>query len=167
MYSVLDISRYVINKSIDNGKPISNLKLQKLLFYVQAYFLVESGSKLFEEPIVSWKYGPVVVEAYDEFKSYGAAAISDPIIEYTEFELSDDSFDFSVITHRFSNDLIEVGVRVAIDVVLQAYANYSAIDIMRKTHNEDPWMSTENGCEIDVDFIKGYFKNNRVRLLGE
>jgi len=166
MYEVLDISRYIINKSISDKTPISNLKLQKLLFYVQAYFLVETGSQLFSESLVSWKYGPVVIEAYDEFKSFGALEIVDPIEEYTEFEFSDDSFKLNIKTERFNENIIENNIKECINEVVESYESYNAIQIMRKTHQEDPWLNTENGSEIDLNFVKSYFNERKERILG-
>lgn len=54
MYNVLDISRYIINKSIEINKPVNNLKLQKLLYYVQANFLIKENKNLRNE-VLKWK----------------------------------------------------------------------------------------------------------------
>src|SRR5271165_1232342 len=53
------------------GDTISNLKLQKLLYYVQGYHLAFYGSELFPDPIVAWQYGPVVEGVYHNFKRFG------------------------------------------------------------------------------------------------
>ena len=63
-YNVLDISRYIINYSNVKDYGISNLKLQKILYFVQAYFLIETGSPCFKEKIEAWDFGPVVPKAY-------------------------------------------------------------------------------------------------------
>ena len=71
-YSAIDVSTYIINYSCDINSPVSNLKLQKLLYYVQAALLVETGKKkCFESKIVAWEFGPVVVESYQHYKEYG------------------------------------------------------------------------------------------------
>ena len=67
MYNVLDISKYVINYSHDIGASITNLKLQKILYYIQAAFLVNKQEKCFAEPIVAWEFGPVSVETYNQY----------------------------------------------------------------------------------------------------
>lgn len=41
VYSVLDVSRHIINYSEEKDYGVSNLKLQKLLYFVQAYFMLE------------------------------------------------------------------------------------------------------------------------------
>ena len=68
MYKAIDIAKYIINKSIDFNRPISNLQLQKILYYVQGeYIKVTKGCKLFDEDLEAWAYGPVVPEVYYEF----------------------------------------------------------------------------------------------------
>ena len=57
IYNALDIARYIINYSIDNSYPVSNLKLQKLLYYVQANFLVNKNKQCFYQEILNWDYG--------------------------------------------------------------------------------------------------------------
>lgn len=64
-YDVLSIASYITSKN-----DIGNLKLQKMLYILQAYFLVNKGidNPLFLEDIEAWPYGPVVREVYNAFK---------------------------------------------------------------------------------------------------
>ena len=75
MYNVLDVARYIIWYCKKKGYSISNLKLQKILYFVQAEFLVSVGSPCFAEEIEAWDFGPVVPEVYHEFKIFGSADI--------------------------------------------------------------------------------------------
>lgn len=74
-YDVLDVCRYVIGYCNANDYPISNLKLQKLLYFIQAYFLTQLGRPCFAEDIEAWDFGPVVPEAYHQYKQFGAGSI--------------------------------------------------------------------------------------------
>lgn len=56
-------------------RPVSPLKLQKLLYFAQGYHLGITGQPLFDEPIEAWKFGPVVASVYREFKQFGSSAI--------------------------------------------------------------------------------------------
>lgn len=87
MYHVLDVCRYIINYSNENDYGISNLKLQKILYFVQAFFLISSESKnpCFVEKIEAWDLGPVVPEAYHEYKQYGSGDIP-TITSYFNFD---------------------------------------------------------------------------------
>ena len=51
IYKVLDVSRHVINYSNEKEYGISNLKLQKILYFIQAFFLVSASEQCFEEKI--------------------------------------------------------------------------------------------------------------------
>lgn len=79
-YDVLDISRYIIGYSNIKDYEISNLKLQKILYFVQAYFLIQRGLPCFKEKIEAWDFGPVVPVAYKEFKKFAGMDI--PTMNY-------------------------------------------------------------------------------------
>ena len=44
---------------------MTNLRLQKILYFIQAFSLISTGHPLFKEDILAWQYGPVVKEVYD------------------------------------------------------------------------------------------------------
>jgi len=72
MLSAIDVSYYIIEQFVrSKGRSISNLKLQKLLFYAQAHYLGLYGKSLFKEDIEAWKHGTVINSVYHEFKRYG------------------------------------------------------------------------------------------------
>lgn len=54
MYNVLEICSYIINYSNEKEYDISNLKLQKLLYFIQIYFLINNDEPCFEEKIEAW-----------------------------------------------------------------------------------------------------------------
>ncbi len=89
-YNVIDVCRHVINYSNEHDYGVSNLKLQKLLYFIQAYFLTnkKDNTPCFDEKIEAWDFGPVVPEAYHEYKQYGSGDI--PNIEsYILFDEDD------------------------------------------------------------------------------
>lgn len=79
MYSALEIAKYVINKCTRDRYPISNLQLQKILYYIQKEFL-ENGSIAFEEEIEAWQFGPVVPCVYRQYCGFGALPIRMPYV---------------------------------------------------------------------------------------
>lgn len=145
IYNVLDISKYIINYSIDNHHPVSNLKLQKLLYYVQANFLINKNKPCFVQDIVHWRHGPVVTESYSAFRKYFNDNIS-----------SNQNMDMN---------LIEDSDRELIEHVVKAYKNMDPWDMVAKTHEENPWNDTERNDIITNYSIKNYFKKNKNRLL--
>ena len=74
-YNVLDLSDYIISKCIKDKKMISNLQLQKILYYIQKYYLITKGKPAFDYPIQAWKIGPVVSLVYYKYCGSGAMPI--------------------------------------------------------------------------------------------
>ena len=74
MYSALNIAKYIIDKCTKDRDPISNLQLQKVLYYIQREFL-QQGAMAFSEDIEAWQFGPVVPEAYKQYCGFGALPI--------------------------------------------------------------------------------------------
>ena len=74
MYTAMDLSKYIVSKCINDGFPISNLQLQKILYYIQKDFL-ERGEIAFLDDIESWQFGPVVPKVYYHYCGYGAMPI--------------------------------------------------------------------------------------------
>ena len=125
MYNVMDVARYMINYSIEIGRPVSNLKLQKLLYFVQVAFIRQYGIPCFEEPIIHWRHGPVVESVYQKYKAYGAEAITDKELEYFSF--------------RYNMDLRSFVI---------------PWDMVELTHQEEPWKRTDRNEVITIDMLR-------------
>ena len=75
MFDAVTIARYIVDYCTKNNTPITNLKLQKLLYYVWIDYYKATNKPLFSNYICAWPLGPVVVDAYDEFCVYGGLNI--------------------------------------------------------------------------------------------
>lgn len=156
VYNVLDVCRHVINYSNEKGYGISNLKLQKILYFIQAYFLISTPSKCFYEKIEAWDFGPVVPEAYREYKQYGGMWI--PSISKIYFLDRENPWKSEAIPY-FDN-VIEKADKERIDAVVDKFSDYSATGLVTLTHAQAPWINAyEKGKsnEITTDAIKEYF----------
>ncbi len=133
------IADYMLTMSDpDIGDIISNMKLQKLIYYAQGFHLALFDVPLFEEPIVAWEHGPVVESVYQDFKKFGASAIEVPH-ELDDTILSDDQKDL-------------------MKEVYEVYGQFSAWKLRNMTHNELPWLQTPKNEIISVDLMKSFFK---------
>ena len=81
MYKAMELSTYIVSKCIKEDCPISNLQLQKILYYIQKAFL-NRGDRAFSDNIEAWQFGPVVPNVYDHYCGYGAMPISFSSIKY-------------------------------------------------------------------------------------
>lgn len=94
-YDALELAKYIVTKCIKDHCPISNLQLQKILFFIQREFLQKKGRSAFHDPIQAWKFGPVVRKVYVFFCVFGGMPIDLPL-EFIEGNIdwhdSDKSF---------------------------------------------------------------------------
>ena len=138
-----DVADYFLDSVREEvGDNISNLKLQKLLYYAQGLHLALHDEPLFSEPIVRWQYGPVVRSVYDAFKGYGAGAIP-----------RSEDFDASKYDDR---------TREVLDETLLVYGQFSALRLMDMTHSEPPWRETPSNDVIAGEILRDYFKTQLI-----
>ena len=79
-HSASDVARWFLQRNFlqmetEGAEYISNLKLQKLLYYAQGVYVGITGIRLFEDALVAWEHGPVVIDVYHEYARYGAGGI--------------------------------------------------------------------------------------------
>lgn len=139
-YNVLDIAKKIIAKTDDeHGDTISNLKLQKMLYYMQGFHLAFFDTPLFDDDIVAWQYGPVIPIVYKEYKRYDSKAIKVP-----------DTMEGILILEKEEEDVF--------NQVYNVYGQYTAVALMNMTHSEDPWISSGGmNCVISKDSLRDFF----------
>jgi uncharacterized phage-associated protein len=140
MLSCHDVAKYFLSLEDENaGDLISNLKLQKLVYYAQGFHLALYDEHLFPEHIEAWTHGPVVPSLYHQYKEYGAGPIPKP--ENIDFELFDPR------------------VRELLDEVHAVFGQFSAWKPRNMTHEEPPWRDVaDNAGLITQRAMKDYFK---------
>jgi uncharacterized phage-associated protein len=144
MLSCHELAKYFLSLTDeDSGDLISNLKLQKLVYYAQGFHLALYNEPLFQEDIVAWKHGPVVPELYHIYKDYGADAIPLP-----------NDFDGTIYTTQIAEHL---------DEVYQVYGQFSAWKLRNMTHNEPTWNNTLTGNVISHSSMKEFFKTQLIK----
>lgn len=74
-YNALDLAKYIVSKCFLEGWPISNLQLQKILYFIQKDFL-QRNDMAFADEIQAWQFGPVVPGVYYRFCGFGALPIA-------------------------------------------------------------------------------------------
>lgn len=125
----------------DGTERLSNLKLQKLLYYAQGCYLALKDQPLFDDDFLAWTHGPVIQCIYDEYKKYGPNGIPKP----EKYE--------NVLPKEVQDILVEV---------YEVFGKYSAWGLRNMTHQEDPWKNTPNSGVISKESIKKYFKEHYI-----
>lgn len=108
--------------------PLSHLKLQKLLFYCQAYHLASFKTELFEEDFEAWVHGPVCRNVYDIIKGKS--------ILYSDVEYSEYDFDSDIVL----KDVISSEQYNLLNDVLKPLSLWTGSELETATHNEAPWL---------------------------
>lgn len=141
---------YILNSSYE----ITNLSLQKLLYYIEAFGQVILGEQLFNNRCEAWKLGPVYRDIYEKYKVFGSDQI--------------------VIDKSDTSDILDEKHRNLVDYVLKHFAIFNGYTLKELTHAETPWIEAHSGyalderCEEQIthESIKDYFEkvNNKYKL---
>lgn len=133
MATLNDVADFVIAKTSENGQGLNLLKLQKLVYYCQAWHLAFGEGTLFDGKFQAWVHGPVSRELYDRF--------SDTKYIYSDVTTAD-------IRKEFKPTSLTPDERQHIDAVLEVYAKYSGDQLEEMTHREQPWIEARANLQL-------------------
>lgn len=122
------VADYILCYVQREGDFISNLKMQKLVYYAQAWFLAFYNEPLFDQEIQAWVWGPVQPGLCRRFQKHG----NGPITE-------------EPVCPRFRDKRI----KPHLDELMMVYGDETAHYLSRLTHQEDPWRLTRRGLAAD------------------
>lgn len=153
-YSAFTIAHWFLcrNRVVEEdmgAEKMTLLKLLKLLYYAEGCHLaIFESHSLFDEEIVAWEHGPVVVEVYREY--------------------CDNPYDLPLSeADRKDADRVGTEDRNLLEQVFQVFGQYSAWALRNKTHAETPWLeATDHGQHlgrvISRASMEKYFRENYV-----
>lgn len=141
MAKVFDVARYILN----HAGGMTTMKLEKLVYYCQAWSLAWDGVPLFEEDFQAWANGPVCPELFATHKG--------------NFWLGEDYYN-SYEPYQFTSSQMET-----MDAVLEGYGDKEPQWLSELTHKERPWRETRRGikpgefCDLVIskDLIQEYY----------
>ncbi len=146
MYDINQIADYFIEKVDENiGDVITNLKLQKLLYFAWAWYLTLYKKELFEDSPESWKYGPVFKKVYQRFKGRSNHAITGEDILFTYGGIEREAQEF-------------------LDNIWNEYGQYTAEKLANITHADPAWIQAQDQgykLPMEKDIIVKYFKEQQ------
>ncbi len=149
-YRVMDVANYIVNKFTEQGHPITNLLLLKMLYYLQAYFLTNDSEQLFVGQIQKWGYGPVEPIVYSYFKDNGAA----PITHSVQYAINDNGT--LRIINPAGRNLQENDKLIINSVVDKLYNKYhtNPFELVEITHAEPMWLKDKDRIKNGVHNIE-------------
>ncbi len=122
MANVLDVAAFILK---ERG-PMTAMKLQKLVYYSQAWSLVWDEAPLFPEPIQAWANGPVSPALYDHHRG---------------------KFTVAAGNIPGNPELLNGDEKETVQGVLTYYGDMSAQSLSDLTHAEDPWNKARAGLK--------------------
>ncbi len=147
-YNAIDVANYIVWRANKMGKPVTHLKLQKLLYYVVAKYAKDYNYLLIDEDIVKWQYGPVVKSVYHYFKLYGHSKITQPVAYLTSTEMFHLGFaDVEGKIQQLESDGL---FEQSLEYVFNKLLDKSPFDLVERTHQEPAWRNSE------TQILQGY-----------
>ena len=142
---VEDVVKYFIYVANRDKKAITNKKLQKLIYYSQAWSLVLNNKKLFKDPIEAWVHGPAVRSVYVQYKNFGFNQIEE---EIDEKKIGIDKKDKDLLNE-----------------IWKVYGKLDAGYLEMLSHSEQPWQDARSGLqshessdnEISITSMKDFY----------
>ncbi|HHT7698624.1 Panacea domain-containing protein [Pasteurella multocida] len=140
-YSAMQVANAFIDKK-DKIPALTPMKLQKLMFFAQSWYLRMYGCRLINDEFVRWKHGPVIQSIYYEFSKNGGRIIESP---------AKDSFGTPVQADLSSAD------EQFLDRVIATYGAFSGWQLSDMSHNpQGAWAMDELGSVIsDREMVNG------------
>lgn len=145
MLKAVDVANFFVDLSASMEEELmTNLKVNKLVYFAQAWSLVRLKRPLFEEDILAWPYGPVIKSVYDAFRPCGKNNIEHVFGCYSQDKFNDEELNLLV------------------DVALE-YGQYTSTTLVNITHKPNsPWSQVYKDHEnsvISLESIRKYFSN--------
>jgi uncharacterized phage-associated protein len=137
-------ANFLLVECRERGEVLTNLKLQKLLYYAQAWYLAIHNKPLFEEDFQAWVHGPALPSQYKRFKKFEWR----PILEE------------GIVAPELKNEQVTAHL---IDIVnIFGVETASALELM--THNERPWQEARKGVPSDQPSVSVISKQSMLEF---
>ena len=147
MVNVMLLAQYILYTCMEQGEPISNLQLQKILYFIQGEYLSKIGKPLFEADFEAWQYGPVIRSVYSKYCGYGAS---------------------DIVMLNAPTEKLTQNIRDFIDPIIKELREKDAWELVKQSHMQGgAWDQTFRGGEgkyyvIPKDEIKKEFLSREV-----
>jgi uncharacterized phage-associated protein len=122
-----DVADFLLFESRELGEALTNLKLQKLLYYAQAWYLALQDKPLFSEDFQAWVHGAVLPSQYQRFKK----------------------FEWRPILEKIAPPQLSDGISSHLTEVVNVFGIETAAALELMNHKERPWLEARKGIEAD------------------
>ena len=128
---------------IGSGREITNLLLQKLLYYIKGISCLFEEKTVISDPCEAWKFGPVFPKIYQKYKDFGNQMIENDLPE------------------EYIETLLTIKERQIADYILDTFGIYNAWFLKDLTHMETPWKNAHEGVNAN-DICKNVIDDKEI-----
>ena len=144
-YKASEIANFLVFLMSDSCDDLTNMKLNKLLYYAQGHYLRKNGQALFDDAIEAWLHGPVVRSVYNTYKKYS--------------DKPNTTYDAAAA------EKLDNGTKAFLVDIARRYGRYTASTLRNMTHKpKSPWSEVNEGEEISTNRIRDYFLKNEPEI---
>lgn len=159
----LAVANYIVKLDNKNNLPITNLQLQKVLFFLQGYSLSKQQTELIAGNFTKWKYGPVEKDVYGAFKLNRAFPIKKPatVVENTPSD---------IICYEPALDLSSIPDLTEFNQLTQKLTKMSSDKLIKMSRDYPNWEKDKLKVYADQELkfsqneIKTCFDNNQAEF---
>ncbi len=120
-YDARTVANEFLRIAWQNGRELTNMQLQKLVYIAHGYSLALLDTPLVKQPVQAWRYGPVIRILYESLRQYGAGTVTE-------------------MMNTLPSEQVSETYRALIDVVGDAYGSFTGPQLSTMTHREGtPW----------------------------
>lgn len=135
-----------INILPEDREGLSNLKIQKLIYFIEASFVVKFNKKLFSQNFTAWEYDPVIPDLYYKLKK-----IAKNLIFYQEFKKNGNDKNITNALNQEELDFLET--------TFIKFNKFSSFELVTLSHIYGPWKEVAKNEEITKEDMKNFFHN--------
>lgn len=159
------VANFIIDIAIEKDKPVTNLKLQKIMFFLQGYCLSKYRVPLIDGSFSKWRYGPVEEEVYIEFKNNGSFPIT---YEYKIAYIEDSVIHVNPV--RMDSNVLKSGIANEFEGIIDKLIDIESWKLSEIVLSHSSWkdfkdeICTDKAKDYTNEEIKSCFVDNKLEL---
>lgn len=157
MAAAMLVADYIIEKANKLGKPITNLKLQKMMFFLNVQYLLKYNKSLItDNKFEKWPYGPVVKQVYNQYSKFGADVIK-KVPDF--FYMVQKDKEYEIKTYSFHENDLDKSYRNFIDENIDMFIDKPVFKLVGESHKDPQWQNKSCPYYDDNELVKYYSQN--------
>ncbi|CAM2735492.1 Panacea domain-containing protein [Fructilactobacillus fructivorans] len=164
MAKAMNVADYVIKRSEKIGQPVSNLKLQKIMYFLNVIHLLKCAKRplITDSNFEKWMHGPVIRSVYRDYSANGAEPIVKPIRHIKEYILHNDgTADYKPYDEKELE--LDIEDKKFINKYLEKLLRFNPFELVKYSHEEPQW-NDKSDIDYNQEYTYEYYLNKKNRF---